>query len=229
MLEFLNIFSCLFQTGYIDNESAFPEPLSKEQEYEYLVKYWNGDMQAREELIKHNLRLVVHIVKKYNNYNDIEELISVGAIGLIKAIGSYAEGKGTRLATYAVRCIENEILMVLRANKKRSNDKSLYDPVSFDKEGNEVSLIDLMSTDDDSVMKRVENDILTEKINSILHKVLTDRECEILILRYGLADTPQYTQIEVAKMFKISRSYVSRIEKKAMEKVRDYLVENDLL
>lgn len=222
MLKNIMIFS-----SYVQNKSSFPMPLSHEKEAEYVRLAAQGDEQATEVLIKHNLRLVAHIAKKYANYPDSDELISVGSIGLIKAIRSYSPDKGTQLATYAAKCIENEILMVLRANKKNKNNVSLNDTVGTDKEGNEISLIDLISPEGDTVINDVESRLLIEKIMELIKNLLDDREYEIVRMRYGLNDTPALTQKEVAEKFGISRSYISRIEKKAIQKIRDSIAKSD--
>lgn len=227
VFEFLS--NVIFQTCYIGSGGNFPKPLDKKSEAELLDKIAEGDIEARDKLIKHNMRLVIHVVKKYNNYYDTDELISVGSLGLIKAVKTYSKDKGTGFATYAARCIENEILMTLRSSKKRLQDKSLYEPLSFDKEGNEISFIDIIATDEEGVYKQVENEIMAEKLLAIMKKVLTAREYEIIKLRYGLQNSPNYTQMEIAKMLNISRSYVSRIEKKALQKIKDYLIENSLI
>ena len=213
----------LFFSGYVKNKNCFPKPLSPEKEKELLDKIAEGDKSARDDLIRHNMRLVVHIVKKYTNYGDNDELISVGSIGLIKAVNSYHEGKGTQFATYASRCIENEILMVIRANKKYKNTKSLYEPVSFDKDGNEVALIDLIGQDEESVITKVESKIVQERLLKVAKKVLDEREYEIIMLRYGINRDKAYTQNEVADKYEISRSYVSRIEKKALFKLKMFI------
>lgn len=218
----------LFFSGYIKNKNCFPKPLSAEKEKELLDRIAQGDKAARDELIKHNMRLVVHIVKKYVSYGDNDELISVGSIGLIKAVNSFHEGKGTQFATYASKCIENEILMVIRAGKKYKNTKSLYEPVSFDKDGNEVTLIDLIGQEEESVISKVESRIVQEKLLAISKKVLEDREYEIIMLRYGINADKAYTQSEVAEKYGISRSYVSRIEKKALFKLRRFIEEGGL-
>lgn len=218
----------LFFSGYIKNKNCFPKPLSPEKEKELLERIEKGDKEARDELIKHNMRLVVHIVKKYANYGDNDELISVGSIGLIKAVNSYHDGKGTQFATYASRCIENEILMVIRAGRKYRNTKSLYEPVSYDKDGNEVTLIDLIGQEEESVISKVESKIVQEKLLAVAKKTLDDREYEIITLRYGIDCDKACTQNEVAEKFGISRSYVSRIEKKALFKMRKYMEEHGL-
>ena len=218
----------LFFSGYIKNKNCFPKPLSAEEEKQLLDKIAQGDKNAKDELIRHNMRLVVHIVKKYTNYGDNDELISVGSIGLIKAVNSLHDGKGTQFATYASRCIENEILMVIRAGKKYKNTKSLYEPVSYDKDGNEVALIDLIGQEDESVISKVESRIVQEKLLSVAKKVLDEREYEIIMLRYGINEDKAYTQNEVAEKYDISRSYVSRIAKKALFKRKCHIEDHGL-
>lgn len=210
----------LLFASYVGNKNSFPRQLSREKEEYYINRLLSGDEEAKEILIKHNLRLVAHIVKKYNNYPDVEELISVGSIGLVKAVNTYKVGRGTQLATYAARCIENEILMLLRANKKLKANVSLHEPVGTDKEGNEITLIDLLHTDEDVIFNSVEKNILTEKLLELIKRVLEKREYEIICLRYGLTSRGILTQHEVADLYGISRSYVSRIEKKAIDKIR---------
>ncbi len=218
----------LLFSSFVARNNSFPRPLSPEREKEYIALAEKGDEKAKEILIKHNLRLVVHIVKKYSNYPDSDELISVGSIGLIKAINSYTSKKGTQLATYAARCIENEILMTLRANKKHQSDVSLYDAVGVDKEGNEITLIDLLHTDEDVIFSSVEKTLLTDKLNKLIKRVLDDREYQIIKLRYGLSGNGALTQREVAMRFDISRSYISRIEKKALSKIREAVKREEL-
>jgi RNA polymerase sporulation-specific sigma factor len=218
----------MFFASYVDSKNSFSHPLSPEKEKEYLIRSQNGDTQARDLLIEHNMRLVAHIAKKYANYPDADELLSVGSIGLIKAIKTYKDGKGTQLSTYAARCIENEMLMTLRANKKNKSNLSLYEPVGTDKEGNEITLMDLMSVDDDLMVDCVENKILKEKLMSLIEKVLDKREFEIIKMRYGLDDGVVMPQREVARHFNISRSYISRIEKKSIEKLREYIKTNKM-
>ena len=207
--------------GYVNGNATFPQPLSEEEE-EYYLRLFNeqGDLNAKSILIERNLRLVAHIVKKYSFPNkDIDDLISVGTVGLIKAINSFDSSKGTRLATYAARCIENEILMLFRSSKKTKGEVFLQDPIGTDKEGNEICLIDILSSEGDSVLEIVENNIqsgvLYEKIDSILSKNLK----QIIQMRYGLLDGNIKTQREIAAILNISRSYVSRIEKKALKKL----------
>ena len=200
---------------------CFPKPLSAEDETKYLTAFREkGDQKAKEMLIKHNLRLVAHIAKKYQGAEDNDDLISVGSIGLIKAINTYVPGKGTQLATYTARCIENEILMLLRANKKHKNNVSLYDTIGQDKDGNELNVIDLLSEEEDSVLIKVENRLLKQKFLEVMKECLNVREYKIICLRYGLKGGRPLAQREVAKLLKISRSYISRIEKKAIEKLK---------
>ncbi|MBR2336869.1 MAG: RNA polymerase sporulation sigma factor SigK [Clostridia bacterium] len=200
---------------------CFPKPLSSEDEAKYLTAFREkGDQKAKEMLIKHNLRLVAHIAKKYQGAEDSDDLISVGSIGLIKAINTYVPGKGTQLATYTARCIENEILMLLRANKKHKNNVSLYDTIGQDKDGNELNVIDLLSEQEDSVLIKVENRLLKQKFLAVMKECLTPREFKIICLRYGLKGGRPLAQREVAVLLKISRSYISRIEKKAIEKLK---------
>lgn len=181
----------------------------------------NGDKKARDILIKHNLRLVAHIAKKYQGAEDADDLISVGSIGLIKAISSYDPSKGTQLATYTARCIENEILMLLRSNKKYKNNVSLYDSVGVDKDGNELTIIDLLAEKEDSVLSKVENQLIKDKFVEVMERSLTHREYKIICLRYGINGRRPLTQKEVSKLLRISRSYVSRIEKKAIDKIKE--------
>lgn len=203
-------------------------PLSHEKEAEYLKLSREGDSEASSLLIRHNLRLVAHIAKKYSNYPDVDELISVGSIGLIKAINSYSPDKGTQLATYAAKCIENEILMTLRVNKKNKNNVSLSEPVGTDRDGNELTLIDLISLEKDSVINDVETKILIEKLMELIKNCLNEREYQIIKMRYGLDNTSTMTQKEVALLFNISRSYISRIEKRAIEKIRMVIKTEDM-
>lgn len=224
---FLMLRNLLIFSSYVENKNSFPKPLSREKEAEYVLRAENGDKEATELLIRHNLRLVAHIAKKYCNYPDTDELISIGSIGLIKAIRTYKSGKGTALATYAAKCIENEILMTLRVNKKHKNNVSLNDPVGTDRDGNELTIIDMLSTDEGGVITDVENRMLIEKVSEIVKTSLDKREYEIIVMRYGLNDTPSLTQREVAEKFGISRSYISRIEKKALQKIKSAIEKND--
>ena len=221
-LEFLSfiIGKITFFTGSVLTGNSFPKPLDEKQEKELLEKMMQGDESAKEKLITHNLRLVAHVAKKYSGSAETDDLISVGSIGLIKAVNTYSLDKGTGLATYTARCIENEILMMLRANKKFKNDALLYDPVGTDKDGNELTLMELLSEKEDMVFKQVDSGIESQKFLEFIKGVLTKREFTILCLRYGLKGERSYAQREVAVFLKISRSYVSRIEKKAIEKLR---------
>ena len=201
---------------------SFPKPLSTKEEAEYLRSCKNGDKDARDKLIEHNLRLVAHIVKKYNMVDkETDDLISIGTIGLIKAIDTFDNEKGIRLATYASRCIDNELLMMLRSGKRLSKEVYLYEPIGSDREGNEINLLDIIEEDEVDIVENIvlEDDI--KKLYSVIGKVLTDREREIICLRYGLKNRKEVTQREIAKELGISRSYVSRIEKKALKKLRE--------
>ena len=209
-----------FFAGTVLGAGSFPKPLSEEEEKDCVKKMRAGDAAARDKLITHNMRLVAHIAKKYAGSADKDDLISVGSIGLIKAVNTYQEDKGTVLATFAARCIENEILMLLRASKKYKNDVLLSDPVGVDKDGNELTLIDLLAEKDDAVLESVDRSIRRDKLLKFLKDTLSEREYTVLILRYGLKDDVYYAQREVAKFLKISRSYISRIEKKAIEKLK---------
>ena len=221
-MEFLC--SNIFLTGYISGNNTFPQPLDEKEEEKYLQLLKTGDKKAKSVLIERNLRLVAHIVKKYQIPNkDIDELISIGTVGLIKAIDSFDVTKGTRLATYASRCIENEILMLFRNNKKQKSETFLQDPIGVDKEGNEISLIDVLSSEKDSVIDKVEMKLQIKALYNKMNSALTEREGEILKMRYGLKDGKCKTQREIAGMLGISRSYVSRIEKKALKKLKKEL------
>ena len=219
----------VFFTGAIGTKNSYPKPLSKEQEEKYLALAENGDKEAKDILIKHNMRLVAHIAKKYAGSAETDDLISVGSIGLIKAIGTYKSGHGTTLATYTARCIENEILMLIRANKKHRNTLSLSDPVGTDKDGNELTLMDLLFEKEDCVFEEVEQTIRREKLLIQIKQMLTEREYTIICLRYALKGGIPLPQREVANVLKISRSYISRIEKHAIEKLRAKLRAEDFL
>jgi len=204
---------------------TFQKPLSEEEELYYLKMLKSGDTEknkeARQILIERNLRLVAHVVKKYQNVNeDVEDLISIGTIGLIKAISSYDESKGSRLATYAARCIDNELLMMLRMRKKTSKDISLYEPIGTDKEGNEINLLDVTLCDQDDFAAEISKQEDIQKIRELVETVLPPREKEIITLRYGFYGGEELTQREIGKRLGISRSYVSRIEKKALMTLR---------
>ena len=222
LTNFIELISnSLFLTGYVTGNTTFPMPLDEKEEELYLKKLKEGDKDAKNVLIERNLRLVAHIVKKYSFPNkDIDELISIGTVGLIKAIDSFNPEKGTRLATYASRCIENEILMLFRNNKKQKSEVYLQDPIGIDKEGNEICLIDVLSSEKDSVIEKVESRLQVRSLYHKMSEILTKRECDILIMRYGLEDGRCRTQREIAALLSISRSYVSRIEKKALKKLQ---------
>ena len=217
----------VFFCSSIRSGTSFPKPLPPEEEKKYLAAARAGDSAAREKLIEHNLRLVAHVAKKYAGAAEADDLLSVGSIGLIKAINTYEPNKGTQLATYTAKCIENEILMLLRANKKLKNNVSLSEVVGTDKDGNELMLIDLLCEKDDSVFQKVEKAIQNEKFTELVRAVLTEREFKIITLRYGLKGGRCHPQREVALLMRISRSYVSRIEKKAVEKLKAAVKKED--
>ena len=220
-LKFLFKDFFIFTGAYSNN--SFPEPLSKEEEDEYIKKYNMGDKSARDKLIERNLRLVAHIVKKYDNKDYTDDLISIGTIGLIKGIDSFKGSKNTRLTTYAARCIENEILMYFRNNKKRSKDISINESIGFDKEGNEITILDILKTPDPDYIGSMDKKENIDRLMKYLD-ILNDREKEIVIYRYGLFDNDEITQKEISKKLGISRSYVSRIEKRALTKIfREFL------
>lgn len=201
---------------------AFDRPLTAAQERQYLELFHGGDKKAKEILIEKNLRLVVHMVKKYScSEYELEDMISIGTIGLIKAIDSFDEKKGNRLVTYAAKCIDNELLMMFRSEKKRSKEVSLNEPLGTDKEGNKICFQDITFSEDEDVVARLQNNADIAKLNKVFNSVLSDREKEILIYRYGLYGRRERTQRELADECGISRSYVSRIEKRALERLRD--------
>ena len=209
--------------SHVANRSSFPRALSPDEERAIALRMKAGDEAARGQLIEHNLRLVAHIAKKYAGSGiDQDDLVSIGSIGLIKAVRSYKPESG-RLATYASRCIENEILMALRANRKTKGDVSLNLPVGTDKEGNEIMLLDILGTDENEVPDAVALRIESSRAIRVLREVLDVRERTVVLMRYGLADGKLHSQNEIAELLGISRSYVSRIEKKALEKMRDKL------
>ncbi|MCI5733198.1 MAG: RNA polymerase sporulation sigma factor SigK [Tenericutes bacterium] len=206
---------------FVGASDILPEPLSKEDEEKYLLLFQNGDINAKNKLIEHNLRLVVYLSKKYENTKiDLEDLVSIGTIGLIKGINTYKMNKNIKLATYASRCIDNEILMYLRKNKKRALDVSLEDSLSYDAEGNELKLEDILGTEPDIVTKQLEDDDLKRILLNEINKLPT-RDKEIMKLRYGLFGTKEITQKELAEKLNISQSYISRIEKKVIKKIKD--------
>ncbi len=206
--------------GYMSNLNSFPKQLNKKEEEDLLEKYKNGDENAKNKLIEHNLRLVAHIAKKYTTvFKDCDDAISIGTIGLIKGISSYNFEKKTKLSTYISRCIENEILMAVRSGKKVQNEISIDEPIGTDFEGNKITFNDILSNEDDEILDTVNLKMVKGSLARLLDNVLDDREKIIIILRYGLAGGVEYTQNEIAKKLKISRSYVSRIEKRALEKL----------
>ncbi len=206
---------------------SFKKPLPMEEEKKYLKMYRDGDETAREKLIEHNLRLVAHIVKKYHSQErDLDDLISIGTIGLIKAVNTFDEKKGGRLVTYAARCIENELLMMLRQEKKLLREVSLYEPIGTDQEGNHISLMDIICTDEAAMIEKMIHQYYLTHLNQAVEYLDDDREKEIIIKRYGLRGNRPHTQKEVASALEISRSYVSRIEKKALEKLKNCYEQN---
>ncbi len=207
---------------HLSQANSFPKPLSAKEEQEEFIKFHrDGDINARNKLVNHNMRLVAHIIKKYySNYSDQEDIISIGTIGLIKAINTFDYTKGTRLATYASRCIENEIFMHFRTLKKNANEVSMNEPIDVDSEGNPLTFSDIIY-DEKSVFDDVDLKMKTEKLYEYIEQIKDERKKKILIMRYGLYDTKPYTQREIAKELGISRSYVSRIETKAIEELRD--------
>lgn len=212
--------SMAFLVAYVTNGNSFPQPLDEKEEEVYLERLKSGDLLAKSILVERNLRLVAHIVKKYSYPGkEVDDLISIGTVGLIKAIDSFDSSKGTRLATYAARCIENEILMLIRNNKKTKGEVYLQEPIGVDKEGNEISLMDVLSSDDDSIIEVVENKIQVKKLYHKIDISLAQREKLVIEMRYGLLDGKPKTQREIAKLLGISRSYVSRIEKRALKKL----------
>ncbi len=213
----------LFLFLRVSSNASFPPPLSANEEREYFEKCRKGDKEAREILIERNLRLVAHIAKKYYASGfDNDDLISIGTIGLIKAIDSFNVNNGTRFATYAGKCLQNEILMYFRSQKKLANETSLSDAVKTDKEGNPLTYMDIISFDDD-IAEKIDIKIKTEKLIDAINNTLTPREKQIILLRYGLGLSKPITQRETALTLGISRSYVSRIEKSAIEKLRSYM------
>lgn len=220
----------LMFSSFINNASGFPKPLSSQEEKECFEKFKSGDKQAKDKLINHNLRLVAHIVKKYQGTAEADDLISVGSIGLIKAINTFEYGKGTQLSTYAARCIENEILMLLRINKKHTATISINESLGQDKDGNDIELMDIISDlDENSIFDTVSNNILSEKLKLIVDNNLPKREADILRMRYGLNGGPAITQREIAKKMGISRSYISRLETKALCTIKNIIEDDSFL
>lgn len=227
MLEFL--LSIWLIAGYISARSSFPQPLSAPEERAALEGLARGDPDARRLLIEHNLRLVAHIAKKYTAPGqDSDDLISIGSIGLIKAVDTYRPGAGTQLSTYAARCVENEVLMCLRSSKKLARDVSLQEPIGTDKEGNDILIMDILGTDGAQVEDTVHTHMETARAIKHMNRLLSPRERTVLEMRYGLRDNHLRAQHEVAAALGISRSYVSRIEKRALEKIRHAMDEHTI-
>jgi RNA polymerase sporulation-specific sigma factor len=204
--------------SYIEKGNYFPQPLSQEEEAKAIDRHLHGDEEARRTLIERNLRLVVHVAKKYHGCGkEMDDLISIGTIGLIKAVNTYNRKKGTQLATYAARCIDNEILMTIRSAKKEKNEVFIQEPIGVDKEGNEISLIDVLGSGQDDVLNEVDLKLQMETLDDLIEKHLNERERRVIFYRYGLKGCKRLTQREIGKLLGISRSYVSRIEKKAIE------------
>lgn len=214
----------IFTASYSNN--VFPDPLSKEEEEYYIQKHLEGDTDARNKLIEHNLRLVAHIVKKYDSkVDDSDDLISIGTIGLIKGVDSFSSKHGTKITTYCARCIENEILMYFRANNKNLKNVSLNESIGFDKDGNEITILDILKSPKPDFIDEINKKDNIKLLKNYL-KILTTREQEIVIRRYGLNNTKEQTQKTIAKELKISRSYVSRIEKRALTKILREFMKN---
>lgn len=230
MFEMIFRFLCenlLYFALHFDGRSVFPKPLSAAEERECFEKMAQGDKAARDKLISHNLRLVAHIIKKYyNTQTDQDDLISIGTVGLIKGVSTFDYKKGTRFATYASRCVENEILMHFRSGKKSQNDIRFSEPIDTDKDGNSLTLMDIIA-DDENIADTVELRLSSQKLYRCIDSALSGREKEIIILRYGLNGKPPLTQREVANLLDISRSYVSRIEKKALGLLKEKYGEDE--
>ena len=219
LITFLGQYICFFLLHVCGNGS-FPKPLSTKEEREYLEKFSKGDIDARNKLVEHNLRLVAHIIKKYySSHSDQDDLVSIGTIGLIKAINTFDINKNIKLSSYASRCIENEILMYFRNLKKTSQDISLNEAIDTDKDGNPLSLLDVLSTDD-NILESLNTKLNTKKLAEYINSELNQREKKVIIMRYGLDGNDPVTQREVAKILGVSRSYISRIETKALKTLR---------
>ena len=201
---------------------TFLTPLSTQEENAYLRRMASGDREAKRKLVEHNMRLVAHVAKKYyNSEDDMEDMISIGTIGLLKAVDTYNPGKGSKLATYAARCIDNELLMYFRGKKKRAKDISIYEPIGTDKEGNQIHLFDVLEEETVDVVEQMEHEKDLATLRRLLPSVLSDREYQVISMRYGIGRNAHITQREAAQRLGISRSYVSRIEKKALGKLRE--------
>lgn len=221
-MQFLGLLAqylCFFIL-HVCGSGAFPKPLSEKREREYLSRMAEGDEQARQILIEHNLRLVAHIVKKYHVSDDErDDLVSIGTIGLIKAVNTFKPDKNIRLSSYASRCIENEILMHFRSAKKSAQDVSLSETIDTDKDGNQLTLLDILAVEDD-ILDNLDRKLNTQKLGQYIKEELTEREQKVIVMRYGLDGSKPVTQKDIAKLMNISRSYVSRIETKALKKLR---------
>ena len=216
----------LFFALHVKTNSSFPPALNAEEEKEYLQKFRNGDMKAKNIIIEHNLRLVAHIIKKYySNSTEQDDLISIGTIGLIKAVNTFDESKGIKLATYASKCIENEVLMYFRGQKKCAQDISINEPIDSDSEGNPLTLMDIISIDD-TIADDIDEKLTVQKLYKYVEEINNEREKSIIIMRYGLYGTHPLTQRQIAQILKISRSYVSRIEKKALTELKEKFQKN---
>lgn len=226
---FIKLLKYLFKDFYIFSaaysNNVFPDPLTKEEEEKYVKEMLLGNNEARNKLIEHNLRLVAHIVKKYDNKTETDDLISIGTIGLIKGIDSYSSKNGTRITTYCARCIENEILMNYRNNKKNNKNVSINESIGYDKDGNEITLLDILKTPDPDFAMNIHKNNNIKLLKQYFH-ILNEREKEIIIKRYGLNNQDEVTQKEIAKELNISRSYVSRIEKRALTKLLREFIKN---
>ena len=226
----LNILAELISKGFlffalhVKSNNSFPPALSAKEEKEYLQKLKNGDTDAKNVIVEHNLRLVAHIIKKYySNYAEQDDLISIGTIGLIKAVNSFDESKGIKLATYASKCIENEVLMHFRSQKKSSQDISINEPIDSDSEGNPLTLMDIICTED-TIADDIDEKITVSKLYGFIEEIENEREKTIIIMRYGLYCTEPKTQKQIAHILNISRSYVSRIEKKVLNDLREKFI-----
>jgi RNA polymerase sporulation-specific sigma factor len=217
----------LFFTGLVNDKSSFPKPLSKLDEAKYFEAFHNGDMAAKEILIKHNLRLVAHVVKKYNGAAEADDLLGCGTIGLIKAINTFKTDKGTQISTYAARCIENEILMFLRVNKKHQGVASLNESWSTDSDGDDICLVDIVTDDQPDMLELAQHTQLMGKLVARMKAELDEREYRVIALRYGIENNIALPQREVAKKMNISRSYISRIEKHAIEIIREIVSQKE--
>lgn len=215
----------LILAGYVSGNATFPKPLSSEEEKQYLSMYAQGDNKAKNILIEHNLRLVAHIAKKYADEKNLEDLISIGTIGLIKGINTFKPEKNSRLSTYISRCIENEVLMVMRSSKKLQNEISIDESIGTDREGNNMTFSDILTSDSSDISEIISGKLEAQKLHAAMKRALTQNEINILCWRYGLNNEKKKTQKEIADILGISRSYVSRIEKKCLEKLFEELKE----